>query len=87
MGFSDDYEYGQEYETEYDDEPFESDLDDSILCSQCRNLIYEDSPRCPYCGEYVRSDTSWLSQRPGWLQALWIVVVGILIVQLIGWCF
>ena len=72
MSWDDDYE-------EYDE-----DADHLILCSQCRETIYEDAEQCPHCGHFVTREVNWLAERPAWFQALWIVVVGILIVQLIG---
>ena len=77
---------------EDDSEEFDVDAEengdhDLILCSQCRKTIYEDSEQCPYCGHFVVRDLNWLAQRPKWFQALWIILVGILIVQLIGCWF
>lgn len=74
------------WDGECDDEPAYDDSE-TILCRECRREVYEDAPSCPYCGHYMKGDSNWLAERPIWFQALWLIVVGVLIVQLISWCF
>jgi len=50
------------YDDEFDDDddiPSEDVADEAtICCPACGMEIYEDSPQCPHCGEYVTSSTS-----------------------------
>ena len=59
-----------ESEMDYSDEP------DLAVCPHCRKMIYEESERCPHCGEYVTPGAKPLS---GWA---WIVI-GLMILALI----
>ena len=65
---------------QYDDYPEEDQYDDDspelLPCPNCGKEIYEESERCPYCGEYVTFSNSLWSGKPTW----WIVlgIVGIL---------
>jgi hypothetical protein len=42
--------------------------DSTIPCPYCGREIYEDSPRCPHCGQYISAEDAPPS-RPQW----WIV--------------
>ena len=49
------------------------DADDALMpCPYCRELIYEDSPRCPACGRYLSAEDA-ASDKPWW------IVVGVLV--------
>ena len=63
-------------EDQYDSDAFDDDSPELLPCPNCGEEIYEESERCPYCGEYVTFNTSLWSGKPTW----WIVlgVVGIL---------
>lgn len=44
---------------------------DLISCPHCRSLVYEDSVRCPECGDYlIRSN-----RLPGWMIAVIVVLL------------
>ena len=75
---SDDWDESEDDETEDDFD--ESDDPDTVPCPNCRQPMYEDSPQCPYCGEYVTPSTSAWSERPWW----WIALGLIGIVAVIG---
>jgi hypothetical protein len=47
----------------------------------CRQWIYEDSERCPACGQYLEEGTSFW-RRPWWIAA---VAVLLLIIILLFW--
>ncbi|MEZ6098922.1 MAG: hypothetical protein R3E01_08125 [Pirellulaceae bacterium] len=60
----------EEHEFDHDVDDADDDDSDTTECGHCRAEIYEDSVRCPICGEYVTSDTSPWRGRPVW----WIVL-------------
>src|SRR5439155_23119327 len=53
-------------------DPDEDREDRLISCPQCRAFIYEDSEKCPACGEYLSLEDA-PSRKPWWF------VVGALI--------
>jgi hypothetical protein len=66
-----------------DDDADDSDDDGTAPCPACGQPMFEDSPRCPGCGEYVSTSTA---ARPTWIvvtvlvclaAALWWVVGGL----------
>ena len=76
---------------EYDDDDERDQYDDSsetIVCPACGADVYEDSPRCPTCGNYITPSTSPLSGRPQWYVLLALVGVAAAIVALtVSFCF
>ncbi len=75
MGY-DDFEF-ERSGRELDDNEFpEPDVGDdeieTIPCPECGAEVYEDAPRCPYCGAYVTADTRPWSGRP-----LWWIILGV----------
>jgi hypothetical protein len=58
-------------------EPDESSAD-TAPCPHCRALIYDDSERCPACGEYLSASDE---RKPWWM------VVGVLVCLAValGW--
>ena len=40
-----------------DDQSWDDDESDFLPCSECGQDIYEDSVRCPHCGNYITADT------------------------------
>ena len=42
-------------------------------CPHCRRPVYEDSPRCPHCGEYLGAEDAPPARKPWW------VVLGVLL--------
>jgi hypothetical protein len=49
------------------------DEDSTIPCPSCGRDIYEDSPQCPHCGEYI-VDNAATSGRHTWL-----IIVGVIL--------
>jgi hypothetical protein len=56
-----------------DDEP-------TVPCPYCRREIFEDSFRCPHCGQYLSEEDAPAGRKPWWivvgmllcLAALWV---------------
>ena len=62
-----------DYDTDdstYDEDDQFDDESDTVVCPSCGAAIYEDTPRCPICGEYVTFSASPFSGKPAW----WIVL-------------
>jgi hypothetical protein len=72
-----------------DDESWDDDDDSSetVPCPHCGAEMYEDSIRCPVCGEYVTHGASALSGRPMWYILLGIAGVIAAIAALLGLAF
>ena len=59
----------------------ESDEEDepTIPCPYCRREIFEDSPQCPHCGQYVVESGASATPKP------WLIIVGVLLCLLVVW--
>ena len=57
---------------EFDDTLDDDDEDSTIPCPYCRREIHEDSPRCPYCENYISAEDS----HPATFAKPWWVIVG-----------
>jgi hypothetical protein len=77
-----------EEEREWDDEESEEDEGDESLdgeeeptipCSYCRQEIYEDSVRCPHCGQYLSEEDLSASRKPWW------IILGVVLCILVVW--
>ncbi len=44
-----------------DDEP------QTVDCPYCRASMYEDSPRCPSCGQYISREDAPAERKPWWI--------------------
>lgn len=68
------------------DDEFDSgdDSDDgdepTVACPSCRREIFEDSPRCPYCGRYVSLEDSNAPRKP-----LWVIVTALVCLAAVIW--
>ena len=63
--------------------PDDDDGDDSIKadfssdqtkCPACRELIYDDADRCPYCGEFILATNT--GSKPRWVVITGWVLIG-----------
>ena len=63
--------------TEGDDQADDADGDgsDTMPCPACGSAIYDDSPQCPFCGEYVVMRSGGAARRVGWWVALVLALV------------
>lgn len=50
-----------------DEEDGDEEEDTMIPCPHCRRPIYEDSPRCPYCGTYISEEDTAPAHKPWWI--------------------
>jgi hypothetical protein len=58
---------------DWDDDDGRDEEAATIPCPYCRRPIHEDTPRCPYCGNYVSEEDSPPQRKPWW------IVVGVLV--------
>ncbi len=61
------------YESGFDDDDYETA---TVNCSNCGASVYEDSPRCPECGDYLVGTT--VSGQRSWL----FIVIAVIIIAL-----
>jgi hypothetical protein len=53
-----------------DDDAIDSDDgedEQTVPCPNCRREMHADSPRCPYCGNYVSREDALPSRKPWWI--------------------
>jgi DNA-directed RNA polymerase subunit RPC12/RpoP len=59
-----------EFEEDWDDADFDSSTDEddpAIPCPYCGWQIPEDTPRCPYCENYLSEEDAPPSRKPVWI--------------------
>ncbi len=62
----------------FDDYDVDDEGDPTAPCRNCGQPVYDDSPRCPYCGDYdPHGGRAWAwSHKPRWL--VWTAVILVL---------
>ena len=77
------------YDDALDEGPDETDADllgdeadepEQVECPSCAAMIHEDSPKCPYCGEWVVGRTEAARRAGTWV---WPVLIVLLILGMI----
>ena len=68
----DDYEYDDSYDDEDEEDVY-------LPCPNCKQEIYEDAPKCPYCGEYVTHSTAL---NPIWKWTAILLLAGAFVILL-----
>ena len=73
-----DDEASNDFDSRVEDSGIEGEEELTIACPYCGEDVYEDSPRCPYCENYlsVEERTSSSSSMPVW------VIVGMVLALL-----
>jgi len=52
-------------------------------CTSCGRAVYEGTPKCPYCGQWLLEDSDAARRSRGWL---WPIMVALLLaVILVLW--
>jgi hypothetical protein len=68
-----------------DEDELDDDLSQTVTCPECGADVYEDTPRCPHCGNYLGSPTHAITAGRGWWFALGIIgILAALAVLIIG---
>ncbi|MBY0589574.1 zinc-ribbon domain-containing protein [bacterium] len=70
-------------EEEHDESSeFDSNEDDgTVPCPNCGKEMYEDSPRCPYCGEYVTHVAPSVVRSSPWM----MIGMVLALLMALGW--
>ena len=66
---------------EFGDAPDDDAGDVVEACPWCGEEMYDDSPRCPACGQYRSREDSPPDQKPAWVL---MTAVVLLILMLVG---
>jgi uncharacterized protein (DUF983 family) len=74
-----------EFDLDESDDLDEEDGDsgESMPCPHCFGTIYDDSERCPHCGEYLSREDAPRPPPPWWI----ILGVGVCLVIVFRWIF
>jgi hypothetical protein len=84
----DDNAWFDEPNDEFHDDNDEAYDDDEVtlttVCPECGADVYEDTPQCPACGNYITHETNVWSGRPGWWILLGLLGVVATILVLTG---
>jgi len=51
----------------------------TVPCPSCRREILEDSPRCPYCEQYISEEDHPSRRQPVWIIVTALICLGIAI--------
>ena len=79
-------EYSDEEKWYDDDDEFaEDDNVETVPCPECGAEVYEESERCPACGNYIVHSTTAHSHNVWSGRPWWWTVLGILGVLLLIW--
>jgi predicted nucleic acid-binding Zn ribbon protein len=71
-------------ESPVDDSGDDSGDESTVPCPACGRAIFEDSPRCPYCEQYISEEDRARPRHPAWVittalvclaAAFWWVIV------------
>lgn len=54
--------------------------DATVPCPYCRREILEDSPRCPYCEQYISAEDTTPARKP-----LWVIVAALICLGMVLW--
>jgi hypothetical protein len=65
----------------WDEEDFPEDADDesTVPCPCCHREILEDSPRCPFCEQWISAEDEAGPHRPLWVMMTALLCLGIAI--------
>ena len=59
--------------------------DSTIPCPYCGKEMYEDSPRCPHCGQYITDEDAPTRRQPWWVILGVILCLCAAAVWIISW--
>lgn len=75
-----DEEWGDEGSTaDENDEWLDEREEPTVPCPCCGREIYEDSPQCPHCRQYISEQDALPSRKPWW------IIIGVLLCILVIW--
>lgn len=69
-------------EYDLDDEAAGDAEDDQLPCPSCGRLIFEDSERCPHCGDWVMPLAAAAGKRK---TRIWWTALALAVILLVTW--
>lgn len=72
-------EWDDEQWRQDDDGEWDEDGESTIPCPYCQREIFEDSPQCPHCGQYISKEDAPAGRRPWW------IIIGVLLCLMVTW--
>jgi hypothetical protein len=63
---------------------WDDDEDSTIPCPYCHEPVYEGSPRCPHCEQYISEEDAPPSRKPRWLIAGFVICLIIAALWILG---
>lgn len=76
-----DDEFDLDESDDLDDDAEDDDSGETMPCPHCFGTIYDDSERCPHCGEYLSREDEPRPPPPWWV----ILGIGICLVIVFRW--
>lgn len=80
----DDDEHWDDDDDHWEDDEFDegddSENEPTVLCPYCRKEMFEDSPQCPSCGQYISAE-----DQPGPRKPLWVIATALLCLGIALW--
>ncbi len=69
-----DEDWGQDDDTDVGDD---SDDEPVVPCPSCGRDILEDTPRCPYCEQYISAEEHAVPGKPTWVIVTAVVCLAV----------
>ena len=67
-----------------DDDSWSDDGDTTTPCPYCNHPIYDDSCRCPHCGNYLSEEDVGSARKPWWIIAGVVLALLIIFFWIVG---
>ena len=84
MPYGDHDDDEEDWEDPEPDSGDDSDSEPTIPCPYCRREILEDSPRCPYCEQFISAEDSPRTAKPVWVVVTALVCLAVAVWWLFG---
>jgi hypothetical protein len=75
-----DEDESDEFAAEVADGGEEDGEEDQLPCPSCGNMVYDDTDRCPHCGDWVMPLAAAASSRSNWIWWTALIVAALLFV-------
>jgi len=56
---------------------------ETLTCPSCGLQVYEDSEKCPYCGDWIIPLAAH-SHRPAWVRWVGMILIGLFLLSIVG---
>jgi hypothetical protein len=69
-------------EFDLDDDVDDDPEHDQLSCPSCGQMVFDDTDRCPHCGDWVMPMAAAASSRSNWI---WWTALVLVVVLIITW--